>query len=180
MTVPSELAEPAAIEPAAFAFDTVFAAQYERITRAIARILGDGGHAEELAAEAFWRLSRTRAAQGPDCGGWLYRTAIRLALDELRRRARYQRYERWLSMVLRRPPTPHDVLARSDERRRVHTVLAALPRREAELLLLHSDGAPYREIATTLAMNAASIGTLLGRARKAFQREYVRRYGHER
>lgn len=180
MSAPGEVADATVIDRAPFDFETVFYANYERIARAIVRVVGDPATAEELAAEAFWRLSRTPAAQGADCGGWLYRTAIRLALDELRRRARHARHARWLSMFSRVPPTPHDVLAGLEEQTRVRAVLAALPHRDAELLLLYSDEAPYREIAVKLALNSASVGTLLRRARMTFENEYKRRYGQER
>ena len=40
-----------------------------------------------------------------------------------------------------------------------------------------SDGVPYDELASVLSLNPASIGTLLSRARAAFRKEYVRRYG---
>jgi DNA-directed RNA polymerase specialized sigma24 family protein len=55
--------------------------------------VGDSGRAEELAAEVFWKLSRTPKAQGANSSGWLYRTATRMALDELRKQLRRKRYE---------------------------------------------------------------------------------------
>jgi DNA-directed RNA polymerase specialized sigma24 family protein len=45
------------------------------------------------------------------------------------------------------------------------------------MLLLHSDGAPYEEIAAAASVNPASVGALLVRARRAFRKEYVRRHG---
>ena len=52
-----------------------------------------------------------------------------------------------------------------------------MPRRQAELLLLRSDDAPYDELAAALSINAASMGTLLARAKQTFRKEYVKRYG---
>ena len=72
------------IQAAPFDFEACFHANYDRIARAIARIVGDPGRAEELAVEAFWKLWRTPQAQGENAGGWLYRTAVRLGLNELR------------------------------------------------------------------------------------------------
>src|SRR3954471_11382521 len=76
---------------ASFDFETVFLAHYEPIARAIARIVKDPGRAEELAVETFFKLHRNPAALGSQAGGWLYRTAVRLALDELRKSARQVR-----------------------------------------------------------------------------------------
>jgi RNA polymerase sigma-70 factor (ECF subfamily) len=170
-----EAADAAAVTP--FDFDALFRAEYPRIVRAIARVTGDPSRAEELAVEAFWRLSRHPRAHTPLAAGWVYRTAVRLGIDELRRRARRERYERWVLHAVRRVATPHDVLTAGDEQRRVRRVLASMSRKQAALLLLSGDDAAYRELADTLSMNPASVGTLLRRAKAVFEREYVRRYG---
>jgi len=160
-----------------FDFEAVFKDDYRSVTRLIARVVRDSGRAEELAVETFWRLWRTPSAHGESARGWLRRTAVRLAIDELRRRARRERYERlWPFGGVR---TPDELFLSSEEQGRVRTVLAALPKREAELLLLRSDDAPYEELAALLSINPASVGTLLSRARLAFRKEYVRRYGEE-
>jgi RNA polymerase sigma-70 factor (ECF subfamily) len=160
-----------------FDFEAVFREDYRAVTRLIARVVRDSGRAEELAVETFWRLWRTPSAQGDSARGWLRRTAVRLAIDELRRRARRERYERlW---PFGRVKTPDELFVSSEEQGRVRAVLVALPRREAELLLLRSDDTPYEELAALLSINAASVGTLLSRARQAFRKEYVKRYGEQ-
>ena len=169
-------AEAVAPPKAAFDFDSAFHANYERISRVIVRVLGDPARAEDLAVEAFWRLWRSPNAHNDAHGGWVYRTAVRLALDELRRRARRQRYERALT-VFRGPRTPHDAYASTQEQRRVREVLAAITRKHAVMLVLQSDGASYEEIAAAASVNPSSVGTLLARARQAFRKEYVRRHG---
>jgi RNA polymerase sigma-70 factor, ECF subfamily len=178
--VPSDAAQAtsAPIEAAAFDFEAVFGAEYDRVARAVARIIRDPARAEDLAVEAFWRLWNTPAAHGGPAAAWLRRTAVRLALDELRRRARRARYESVLTF-LRPPRTPDDLFSAAEERGRVRTVLAAMPRRQAELLLLRSDGESYDGLASTLSLNTASVGTLLNRARQAFRKEYLRRYGKQ-
>lgn len=160
----------------AFDFETVFAAHYERIARAIARVIQDNGRAEELAVEAFCRLWKHPRAHGDQAAGWLHRTAVRLALDELRRRARRAHYER-LFAFLRAPKTPHDLFQASEEQGRVRAVLAAMDKRRAELLLLRHDGLSYEELASSLGFNPASVGTLLNRAEQAFRKDYIKRYG---
>ena len=52
-----------------------------------------------------------------------------------------------------------------------------MPMRQTELLLLRHDGASYEELASTLELNPASVGTLLSRAQQAFRKEYLKRYG---
>jgi RNA polymerase sigma-70 factor (ECF subfamily) len=163
---------------AGFDLETVFCAQYERIIRVIARVVRDRARAEELAVEVFLKLSRNRAAQGENTEGWLYRVAVRMALDELRRQARRSRYQQLLGLV-RRTPTPEDIHAAIEERERVRLVLSVIPRRQAELLVLRSQDFSYSEIAATLERNPTSIGTLISRAQQVFRKEYIQRYGEQ-
>ena len=156
----------------------LFRARFDRVARVIARVVRDPARAEELAVEAFIRLWRTPRAHTPQAEAWLYRTAVRLGLDELRRLTRRERYESLLA-VIRHIPTPEQLHAAAEEQDRVRAVLAALPGRQAELLLLRSHDLSYGEIAAALDIHPASLGTLLARAQKSFRKEYVRRYGQQ-
>lgn len=165
-------------EPAQFDFEQTFRAQYERIARVIAGVVQDPARAEELAVEVFLKLWRSPKAHGQNANGWLYRAAVRKALDELRRRTRRSRYEGLLGLA-QPVPTPEDVRAAAEEKDRVRLVLAAIEPRQSELLLLRSQGFSYEELASTLNLHPASIGTLLSRAQEAFRKEYVKRYGQQ-
>lgn len=160
--------------------ETIFRAQYERIARVIARVTGDPARAEELAVEVFLKWWRTPQAQNERAGAWLYRTAVRRGLDELRRRTRRSRYEFLFGFVRGTPITPEQICTVTEDQERVRRVLASLDHRQVELLLLRSDGLSYGEAAAALDLNPASIGTLLSRAQQAFRKEYVKRYGHQR
>ncbi len=166
----------AAALDAPFDFDATFTANYRRIARVIVRIVGDPARAEDLAVDAFSRLLMHPRAQGGGVDAWLYRTAVRLGIDELRRRSRRQRYERWLAFI-GAPRTPDELFSVAQERGRVRAVLAALPRRQSELLLMRNEGLSHEEIARALSVKPASVTVLLSRARQAFRKEYVERYG---
>ena len=157
--------------------ESLFQSHYERLARVIARVVRDPAPAEELAVEAFLKWSRSPEAQGPHAEGWLFRTAVRLGLDELRRQARRSRYERLLG-IAGASPRERD-RAGSEERERVRVTLSVLEPRHAELLLLRADGLSYDEVAAALKLNPSSVGTLLARARQAFRKEYVKRYGEQ-
>lgn len=162
----------------AFDFEATFRAHYQRVARVIARVVKDHARAEELAVEVFLKFWRTPRAQGENAEGWLYRTAVRKGLDELRHRTRRGRYER-LFGTGRSVPTPEDLRTAAEEQSRVRRVLAALDSRQAELLVLRSDGLSYEELAGALELNSVSVGTLLSRAQGAFRKEYLKRYGTE-
>ena len=161
---------------AVFDFETFFHAHYERVARVIARVVKDPARAEELAVEVFWKLWRQPGAHGDHAGPWLYRTAVRMALDELRRFARRNRYEGMFGRGSD-PPTPEQMHSAAEEQSQVRLVLSRLETRQAELLILRGEGLSYGELATALDLNPASVGTFVSRAQQAFRKEYVRQYG---
>jgi RNA polymerase sigma-70 factor, ECF subfamily len=138
----------------------------------------DQACAEELAVEVFLRWSRNRNAQQQGAEAWLHRAALRAGLDELRRVTRRARYES-LAVSFRATRTPEEIRSSQEERERVRLVLGRLHPQQAALLLLRSDGFTYGEIASTLELNPASVGTLLSRAQQTFRKEYLRRYGEK-
>jgi RNA polymerase sigma-70 factor (ECF subfamily) len=176
--VDSERTLPLPAESAEFDFEAAFRDHYARIARVVGRLVQDPARAEEVAVDVFWKLYRTPAAQGAQVGGWLYRTAVRAGLDELRKRGRRAKYER-LSGSGGNTPTPEQLYRETERQERVRSVLTRLNVRQAELLMLRSAGASYQEVAETLALNPASVGTLLRRAAEAFRKEYVKLYGPE-
>ena len=157
-------------------FEALFQAYYRRLARLLYRVTGDTSRAEEIAAEAFWRLHRRPPAQGSNVEGWLYRTGLRLALDSLKMDRRRARYES-LAALFGGVRSPHEALAQHEEQVRVRTILAALKPDQTSLIVLRGDGLTYSELAAALDMNPASVGTALSRAEAAFRKEYVKRYG---
>lgn len=155
------------------AFEQLFRQHYGRITGVLRKIVGDAGHAEELADEIFWKLYRQPPAEHDRLGGWLYRSAVRAGIDALRARTRRQQYEaasvREASL---RTADPESELLREEQLQRVRSVLAGLKPAQAQLLLLRHAGHSYRELADLLGVQINSIGTLLNRAEAAFERAY--------
>ena len=172
----SEAVIEATPQVSAFDIESLFRARFDRTARIIARVVRDPARAEELAVEAFVKLWRNPQAHNSIAEPWLYRTAVRLGLDELRRQTRRLRYESLLARV-RGTPTPEEIHSATEERDRVRLVLGAIPPRQAELLLLRSQDLSYAEVAAALDLNPASLGTLLSRAQQSFRREYIERYG---
>jgi RNA polymerase sigma-70 factor, ECF subfamily len=164
------------VREGAVEFEEVFQLHYERIAFAVARIVRDPARAEELAVEVFWTLWKHPQVLGDGVGGWLYRSAVRSALYELRREARRARCMRLLPFVAG-PRTPEQTHATAEQQRNVRAVLSAMSTRQAELLLLRGNDLSYQQMASALGLNPASVGTLLSRAQQAFRKEYLKRYG---
>lgn len=147
--------------------DQLFQAHFERIARVIGRVIHDQARAEELAVEVFlkWKADKTE--------GWLYRCAVREALDEWRRQSRKQRFERIFSAFRpAQPQNPEQLYAATEEQKRVRVVLASLSGRDAQILMLWSEGLSYREIADALLIPLNYTGSLISRAQIAFRKEY--------
>ena len=73
-------------------FESLFHAYYGRLARFLYRVMGDTGRAEEVASETFWRFYRKYPLKHDNIEGWLYRTDVRLALDQLKKERRRSRY----------------------------------------------------------------------------------------
>lgn len=159
-----------------FDFETTFHLYYDRVARIIARVAGEPARAEELAVEVFWKLWRNPRAQNTGVGGWLYRTAVREGLYELRLRRRRDRLLPFLRSP-RAPLDPEQIHAANEEQNNVRHTLARMNPRQAELLLLRGSGLSYEETAAAMELNPASVGTLISRAQAAFRKEYEKRYG---
>lgn len=159
--------------------ERIFRAHYARLAQVIAKVIRDPARAEELAVEVCLRWSVSRKAESENAERWLYRAAVQTGLNELRHRMRRSRYERLVAFV-RGSPTPEELLATRQQQDRVRLLLAVIEPRQAELLVLRSQGFSYDELAATLNLNPASVGTLLSRAQQAFRKEYTKRYGTPR
>ena len=165
-------------------FESMFREHYPRVVALLTRLTGDRGQAEEIAADAFAKLARRPVfLQTPEeQTAWVYRVATNAGLDALRANARRRRTEEAASAERLRAGKESGALEemlREERRTRVRGVLAGLKPREAQLLLLRASGLAYREIAQTLGMQAGSVGTLLARAEREFERRYRARHGDD-
>ncbi|MFB3904103.1 MAG: sigma-70 family RNA polymerase sigma factor [Acidobacteriota bacterium] len=157
-------------------FEGAFQEHWQRVYRVICRLTGNSADAEDLAVEVFWRLhSQMSANRKPVTPGWLYRVAVNLGLNSLRASRRRSRYEdaaaQWPT-TNRAAGDPLELAAQTEERDRVRSVLARLKPRSARLLILRHSGLSYAELASALGIPAASVGSLLARAEKEFEKSY--------
>jgi RNA polymerase sigma-70 factor (ECF subfamily) len=167
-------------------FEELFVEHYPRLVKTLLRMVGNPGQAEELAADAFYRLYRYRsqpdASQSPEKNpaGWLYRTAMNLGLDALRANSRRSRREEQAQREDRMRETPgnplYSLLA-EEQRERVRNVISHLKPIQGQVLLMGSSGFTCKEIAAVLGTRPESLYVLISRARAQFEKEYVRLYG---
>ena len=68
--------------------------------------------------------------------------------------------------------TPAEILAQEEEQNKVRQVLAQMNERQSQLLVLRYSGLSYKEIAKALDIAPTSIGPLLFRAEREFEKQY--------
>jgi RNA polymerase sigma-70 factor (ECF subfamily) len=139
------------------------------------QMLGDVGDAEDVAQEAFLRLSRAEPGEIDDVRAWLTVVAGRLCLDQVRSaRARYERSEdvgsEAAALNQSGRPDPADRVTLDDE---VRTALLEVLRRlspgERVSFVLHDVfGIPFDAIAETVGRPVGTCRQLARRARAKF------------
>jgi RNA polymerase sigma-70 factor (ECF subfamily) len=137
------------------------------------QMLGDVGEAEDVAQEAFLRLSRTDQSQIDDIRAWLTVVAGRLCLDQMRSaRVRHEQPDESgaLDVARARDLGPADRVTLDDE---VRTALLEVLRRlspgERVAFVLHDVfQMPFEEIAQTVGRPVGTCRQLARRARAKF------------
>jgi RNA polymerase sigma-70 factor (ECF subfamily) len=159
-------------------FEILFNRYWERLCMVLYRLVGDQAEAEDLALEAFMRLYHQSHRQFDNPGGWLYRVATNLGLNALRSRKRQQHYEERggeIEIHHRAEADPSVQVEKAQEREAVRRTLAKLKPRLSQALILRYSGLSYAEIAAALQVAPSSVGTLLARAEREFERTYVKK-----
>lgn len=135
------------------------------------QMLGDLGDAEDVAQEAFLRLSRTDLNEIDDIRGWLTVVASRLCLDQVRSaRARYERPHEIQEPIQSGLPDPADRVTLDDEvRAALLEVLRRLSPGERVAFVLHDVfRLPFDTIAETVGRPVGTCRQLARRARAKF------------
>jgi RNA polymerase sigma-70 factor, ECF subfamily len=163
-------------------FDELFLSTYPRLVLILRRMLGDSGRAEEIANEAFLKLHGTvlPPTARANVPGWLYRTAMNMAIDDLRSRNRRMPLAREASQAVSASGQPENGLQavlRAETQQRVRLTLSRIKPEWAQILFLRATGYSYKEIAAHLEISASSVGTLLIRAEAGFEKCYLELFG---
>jgi RNA polymerase sigma-70 factor (ECF subfamily) len=155
-------------------FVAVFDAQFNSLYRYLDRMSGDPDLAADLAQETFIKLYQ-RGSLPESPRAWLVTVSMNLfrnARASQQRRIRLVTTSRAESLHSDPPPSAEAAQIDAESALRVRAAIDRIPPRERRLLLLAAEGYSYRDIASSLGLNEASIGTLLARARRAFRAVY--------
>ncbi|HEY3344779.1 MAG TPA: sigma-70 family RNA polymerase sigma factor [Anaerolineaceae bacterium] len=165
-------------------FDEQFLAYWAPVYRLLVRLVGDPAEAEDLTLETFLRLYRRPPAPGDgfNLGGWLNRVATNLGLHSIRSFRRRERYEISAgkgALEMAAEDAPAEILAVKEDHRLARLALAQMNERQSALLVMRYSGLAYKDIAAELGVSPTSIGPLLFRAEREFEKRYRKLIGEE-
>jgi RNA polymerase sigma factor (sigma-70 family) len=158
-------------------FENIFHEHWSSIHRFLSRMVIDPAEAEDLALETFFRLFKHSPAEQDDSNtrGWLFKVAANLALQSIRSFKRREHYEINAgkdALVETDGNQPSRIFAEKEEQHLVRVALGQMNARQAELLIMRHSGMAYKEIANALRLSPTSIGPLLLRAEREFEKQY--------
>ena len=157
-------------------FEALFQAHWPQVYAVIYRLVGDPDEAEDLALGVFIKLHQRPPRNDENISGWLYRVATNLGLNALRARVRRAQYELQAGKIdlgNAHSQNPAVSFEKAEESQRVRQVLHAMRPRLSKILILRHSGFSYAEIAATLKISPQSVGKLLNRAERVFEKHYL-------
>jgi RNA polymerase sigma-70 factor (ECF subfamily) len=159
------------------AFESIFQENWNSIHRLLARIVIDPAEAEDLALETFYRLYKYRPSQHETLNvrGWLYKVATNLALQSIRSFKRREQYEVRAgkdALIEAQEDQPPKIMAEKEDRYYVRLALGQMNSRHAEILIMRYSDMAYKDIAAAMNLSPTSIGPLLLRAEREFEKCY--------
>ena len=161
------------------AFKELFDTYHKTVFRLCSRMLRDLQEAEDAAQEVFLKvfLQIKKFRGESNISTWLYRIAVNLCLNRLRRK----KYARFLSMDFllekgRQPAEepekePLGRLTLEEKKTAVWNAVDSLPKNQRVAIILnHYMDFSYDEIAETMGLSSASVRSLLFRGKKSLQK----------
>jgi RNA polymerase sigma factor (sigma-70 family) len=157
-------------------FDEAFTLHHRTVFRAARSVVHDCGLAEDVTQEVFIRLYKHMDSikDAEMLRPWLIRVALNLAKNTIRGNIRANtRDENYVKETVEN--SVYSVESEFEQQAEISEINRALSKIKEPLrscLVLKQQGLSYREIAESLSLNEASIGTFVARARAEFMRFY--------
>ena len=156
------------------AFEQLFHKYQERVYSTAYRMMRDQEDAEDLTQEIFLRAYQRigkfdfRAAFST----WLYRLAVNLCIDELRKRKRSANTMPLEEAELQADTnTPEDYVISSDREKRVWDAINSLKEKERAIIILRDiEGLSYKEIAQVFKCSLGRVKSRLHEARQKLKK----------
>ena len=157
-------------------FEEAFTLHHRTVFRAARSVVQDAALAEDITQETFLRLYKHQDSitDSEMLRPWLIRVAINVAKNTVRAKFRANtRDENYVKesgdMTAQSVEIDYEEYAGVNE---IYKALSKIKEPLRSCLILQQQGLSYKEIAGSLDLNEASIGTFIARARQEFSRFY--------
>jgi RNA polymerase sigma-70 factor (ECF subfamily) len=170
------------------AFSGLLDKYHRPVINIIYRMIGDSHAADDLAQEVFMRVYNSSRNYQPTAkfSTWIYRIAMNLCLNELRRRKKRifsldeniptQEGEVKIEIAEKDKDLPRDELAKKELQDIVKKAIESLPENQRMAVLLRRyENLSYEEIAKTMNCSVSAVKSLLNRAKESLK-EKLRPY----
>ena len=135
------------------------------------RVLGDAALAEDVQQDVFLKLIESRSARVESWPAYLVASAVRGAIDQLRRQKRWSHLMRmWTTHEAGSTASAEQAGIASERGQRLRVALTRLSRREAQCFSLrYLENLDISEIAQALALSENNVNVTLHRARRRLE-----------
>ncbi|MGW8316860.1 MAG: RNA polymerase sigma factor [Bacteroidales bacterium] len=151
-----------------------------RLYRMAFRLMGSREEAEDIVQEVYLKLwtMRNELPNYNSIEALAIRITRNLCLDQLRRRkVSYDALRAEKQKIADLPETPAEDLEKREEKKMIHSLIAALPEPQRSLVhLRHLEGKEYEEISEMVNMNINAIRVSISRARKMMREMLEKQY----
>lgn len=142
---------------------------WSKLVSMVRRRASSASEAEDLVQEAYLRLAeRSRGAPVRNPEGFVFRTAVNLAVSDHRAATRHGKAHADHAIAALLQPqaaSQHEVIAARERLRLVEQAIGELPPRAREVFLLHRvEGLKYSEIARSLEISVSAVEKHMARA----------------
>lgn len=152
------------------------------------RMMGSEEDACDVTQEAFLKAYKSikRFNGKSSFGTWVYRIAVNVCIDELRKRKKVKLYpvahndnleERGFKLITDTDELPEEKMERQEVRKQVHRAINRLGEEHRAIIILRDiQGKSYQEIADILGLNLGTVKSRISRARQNLKEELIK-YG---
>ena len=166
------------------AFDELISRYQRRVYTFAYRLTGNTDDAADIAADTFVRIYSSIGSFRGDSSfvTWLFRVVTNIYLDSRKRRKTRQTVSLDEVVALEEStvqrqvedegPTPQELVEASERSAALQAAVASLPEYQRLMIVMyHSEGMAYEEIAETLHLPIGTVKSRLNRARLALRRK---------
>jgi RNA polymerase sigma-70 factor, ECF subfamily len=149
-------------------FEDIYAGNYLKMFRIARKMVGDRDIASDIVQDVFIclfdKLNTGSAILHPN--SWLYRATINKCMDDLRKRKRFQAIE-----SVNEPAADDKANDNRETSAIIDRALSKLKPKEKSMVVLYSEGIPYKGIAEATGIRFSSIGKTLQRTLEKLEKD---------